>query len=80
LETAYFLSGVLDNIVIGDNPKLKRLMVNGNDLSAQTLNALFESLHANDITDKTVVILKNPGANTCNKSIAEKKGWKVEWN
>jgi hypothetical protein len=68
----------LSNIVMGDHPKLALLQLLRTQLSAQSLNTLFESLHSNDINNKKVVIRGIPEADACNKSIATKKGWAVE--
>jgi len=36
---------------------------------------LFRSLH-NNFSNKSIYIIDNPGEKECDKSIAEKKGWK----
>jgi hypothetical protein len=42
------------------------------------LDALFGTLHSNAVTrGKLIDISGNPGAEGCNRSIAEKKGWRV---
>jgi hypothetical protein len=43
--------------------------------SAELLNTLFTSLPT--VTSKTIRITGNPGAATCNKTIANSKGWTV---
>ena len=53
--------------------------LNGNLLSANSLNAMFETLPGNSVSGeiKVLYISCNPGANTCDKSIAQNKGWTV---
>jgi len=48
-----------------------------NLLSADALNALFESLNNSAISGKEILISRNPGTNDCKWSIAENKGWLV---
>ena len=55
------------------------------DLSAEALNQIFKDLpQGKTFEDKygntkqsTINIYGNPGKDTCDKSIAEKKGWKI---
>jgi len=46
------------------------------NLNAEALNEMFEALP--DVTDKTVTITGNPGANDCDTTIATNKGWTVQ--
>jgi hypothetical protein len=53
-----------------------------NQLTAPALNALFKSLPTKNPSDYdydyvSISIVNNPGSNDCDKTIAEKKGWKV---
>jgi len=51
-----------------------------NQLSASALNALFNSLPTRKSTDNaTITIYENPGENTCDRTIATKKGWTVSF-
>jgi hypothetical protein len=64
---------------VSKNTELIWLDVTSNLLEAERLDALFLTLHSNTVTDgtKTIHMLFNPGAATCNQSIAEEKGWGV---
>ena len=63
---------------VSNNTELEILKCTYNQLSADALNALFETLHNNTVSgEKTIEIGNNPGANDCNRSIAENKGWVV---
>ena len=47
-------------------------------LSASALNSLFNSLPTRKVEDKAILFYGgNPGYDTCDKTIAEKKGWEV---
>ena len=68
----------LTNLGVGNNGMLGNLDCQFNQLSTEALNDLLETLHENAISGgKTVQILGNPGAFTCEQSIAEDKGWEV---
>ena len=70
----------LTNLDIGKNIKLYLLNCDKNNFSEKALNALFVSLHDKGVRynyNKRVYIYGNPGTNSCDKSIAEKKEWKV---
>ncbi len=64
---------------------LESLDCSSNDLSAEALNQIFKDLpQGKTFEDKygntkqsTIEIYGNPGKDTCDKSIAEKKGWKI---
>jgi hypothetical protein len=63
---------------------LNSLQCSYNQLSASALNSLFNSLPAGKKWQdgyyertSTINIYDNPGTNSCNKSIAENKGWEV---
>lgn len=64
------ISGSIDNVIYCNDCKL----------SAETLNTIFETLpDVRSLTDgrKELYIGGNEGAETCDKSIATKKGWRV---
>ena len=70
----------LTNLDIGENIKLYRINCDRNNFSEKALNALFVSLHNKPVLynyKKSVYIYGNPGTDICDKSIAEKKNWKV---
>ena len=56
-----------------------------NQFTGEGLNSLFDGLHSNEIKSKDspylyrreVHIYNNPGANTCDRTIATSKGWEV---
>ena len=64
---------------------LESLNCGSNDLSAEALNQIFKNLpQGKTFEDKygntkqsTIDIYGNPGKDTCDKSIAEKKGWEI---
>lgn len=66
---------------------LKELDCSYNDLSADALNQIFKDLpqgktwtdEYGDTGQSTIWIYGNSGEDTCDKSIAEKKGWEVEY-
>jgi hypothetical protein len=54
------------------------LRCSNNQLTAAALNALFGSLPIKTSAyGGQISISGNPGADACNKSIAENKGWRV---
>jgi hypothetical protein len=71
-------SNKLKNLDMSKNTSLAYLDCTNNQFSASELNALFETLHSNDVeADKIINISGNPGTDTCNIKIAEDKGWTV---
>jgi len=67
----------LTSLILKDNDQLYYLTCTDNQLSTKTLNALFQSL--NNVSDeKAIYMIGNPGADDCDRSIAEKKAWRVE--
>ena len=61
---------------VNRNVMLRRLVCSGNQLRAAALNALFETLIADDTgKSKFISINDNPGTDTCNITIAKNKGW-----
>ena len=67
----------LGSIDLSTNSKLESIRCEDNALTAEALNALFKSLHGNEIEGKKIYIAKNPGTNDCDQSIATEKGWIV---
>ena len=60
--------------------RLRDVDISDNDLSADELNAMFESLHDKAPligSMKIIHINGNPGTDDCNVDIAERKGWSV---
>lgn len=72
----------LKSLDLSKNIKLVRLNCPNNQLNADSLNAAFATLHSKKIEkiEKLVYIYGNPGADACNRSIAEANGWKVILN
>jgi hypothetical protein len=64
---------------VSKNTALMHLDCRDNQLDAGALNALFETLHGitHGGSEKYIYISGNPGAGSCNKSLAEGKGWRV---
>jgi len=77
LKTVVFMDNKLTSVVLGDNPKLASVNLQTNQLSAQELNVVLESLHANEVKGKKINLYNNPEAESCNATIAIKKGWEV---
>jgi len=70
----------LTSLDVSKNTALRYLDCRNNNLQADALNALFESLHDNATSgDKFISIGSNSGTNTCDRSIATAKGWRVGW-
>jgi len=71
-------SNQLTSLKLGKNDELTLFQCDSNQLSAEMLNTLFEYLNSNSVLkEKTISIGNNPGTDTCNKSIATDKEWKV---
>jgi Leucine-rich repeat (LRR) protein len=68
----------LTNLDVSQNTALTGLNCSYNQLTADALNALFNSLPIRTPANNAEVIISgNPGADACDKSIAENKGWNV---
>ena len=90
LEILYCSKNQLTSLNLIGNIALKELWCGNNQLSAAALDILFGTLNTTlnlevtKITNKIITILGNPGAYTCNRSIAEVKGWTmlefVKWD
>ena len=77
LEKLDCYNNQLTSLVLNNNDALYSLDCTNNQLSTKALNALFESL--NSVSDeKALYMIGNPGADDCDRSIAEKKAWRVE--
>jgi hypothetical protein len=74
LETLVCNGNLLTSITIGSgNTRLKYIHSSNNSLATSALNTVFEALPASG----TIAIYANPGAATCDVTIAEKKNWTV---
>ncbi len=72
----------LTSLDVSNNTKLdgtEALICSYNNLSAEALNRLFETLHSNppSAPQRVIDIRGNPGEWECDLSIAEDKGWEV---
>ena len=72
----------LTDLDVSELIELSLLKCKNNQLTTDALNALFETLHNNNVahpsgfgTAKFIVIHNNPGTETCDRNIVEKKGW-----
>lgn len=72
----------LSSIDISYNKKLKYIHFSDCNFSTNTLNNIFQNLPQGEIwyennlkRQSTIWINRNPGSETCNTNIAEKKGW-----
>jgi hypothetical protein len=85
LEILSLFSNQLTSLDVSANAKLSYLDCRHNKFSADALNSLFATLHDNDLANsraypaKRILIYGNPGADTCDTSIAESKGWIVDF-
>ncbi|MDR0506353.1 MAG: hypothetical protein LBH32_06010 [Dysgonamonadaceae bacterium] len=84
LTSLYCDNNQLTALDVSKSTALTSLYCNNNKLTATALNALFQTLHNNNLLDaqgmpkdKVISIGGNPGANTCDRSIANGKGWRV---
>jgi hypothetical protein len=68
----------LNSLDVGKNTVLAYLNCGNNNFSASALNALFETLHNNDLEFKKIIkIYGNSGSKACNTTIAKDKGWNI---
>ncbi len=65
----------LTSLDVSKNTKLTHLDCGDNNLTSSALNQIFRDLP--QVTSQTIYIRNNPGTETCDKSIAENKGWDV---
>jgi len=72
------LGNHLTSLDVSGCTSLSTLNCENNLLTIESLNVLFGTLHENTISSgKDIFISHNPGAEGCDKSIAENKGWWV---
>ena len=72
----------LTNLDISKNIKLRRIQIHNNLMDTQSLNSFLNSLPVIDrqqFREGFVNIIGNPGASTCDHSIAINKGWMIVW-
>ena len=74
--TILVCNGKFTSLDVSKNTALIALGCSGN-LTAAALNALFKTLHSN-AGEKYIDISGNPGAGDCDRTIAERKGWRFE--
>ena len=69
----------LTNLDVSKNTGLVTLGCDNNQLTTAALNDLFDTLPGDpgSITYLSIFIGKNPGTNTCDRSIAENKRWHI---
>jgi hypothetical protein len=68
----------LTSLDVSKNTKLEYLDLDDNLFSDAELNAMFGTLHGNNVGyEKRLYISGNPGEYDCDVSIAENKGWTV---
>lgn len=76
LTLLYCNGNKLTSLDVSNNTALANLYCAGNQLTDSALNALFGTLHSN-VGEKSIIIRGNPGATSCDKSIAMNKGWEI---
>lgn len=77
IENIYLNENQLTALTATNNPNIKRLEITSNQFTKESIDSLFESLSDKVIWRKTVVVTGNPGAETCDMTIATSKGWSV---
>ena len=65
----------LTSLDVSKNTALTCLDCRNNNLTSAALNQIFKDLP--QVTSQIIYIRNNPGTETCDKSIAENKGWRV---
>ncbi len=75
LTELYCSDNNLTSLDISGCTALTELYCLGNNLTSSALNQIFRDLP--QVTSGYIYIYDNPGSNTCDKSIAENKGWEV---
>ena len=78
LENLSCENNQLQSLNLIKNTKLYSVFLRSNQLNANQLNLLFETLHKNMISGKTIYIGGNSGTEKCDISIAKNKGWIVD--
>ena len=74
LTYLYCDNNELTSLDVSNNTLLSFLDIQNNQFTCDELNALFKTLHENG---GTIYIDKNPGTDSCDKSIATERGWMV---
>ena len=77
LWTLSCFNNIITSLDLSKNTDLHYVYCQSNKLSNKALNDLFKTLHSK-IADKTIFIGDNPGTDTCDQTIATKKGWKID--
>lgn len=73
----------LTSLDVSKNTALQEIECQGNELTSTALNKIFTDLpkgkliENSDYDQSFIRVMNNPGSETCNKSIAENKGWIV---
>ncbi len=78
LENFSCENNLIESLEVGNNPKLRSIFIRSNQMDEKHLNRFFESLHGNEILEKSIFIGGNPGTQHCDLSIATDKGWVVD--
>ena len=68
---------LLTDLDVSRNVLIEELDCAGNNFSAEALNSLFETLCKTNRKNRNIFIYGNPGADSCDKSIVENKGWYI---
>ena len=77
LKRLFCSNNQLTSLDVSKNIELKSLQCDNNQFSETELNALFHTLCYHSGYNGNIIIYGNLGTGKCDKSIAEKKGWKV---
>ncbi len=75
LTVLWCVDNVLTSLDVSGCTALTSLDCRNNNLTSAALNQIFKDLP--QVTSQTISIYGNPGTETCDKSIAENKGWEV---
>lgn len=67
----------LTSLDVSKNIALESISCSNNQFTTAELNTLFGTLHRNNVPTKLIQIGGNPGTATCDRSIAESKGWHI---
>jgi Leucine-rich repeat (LRR) protein len=72
-------SNQLTSLDVSGCPALQKLYCDWNQLTASALNTVFTALpnRTGEVSSGVISIVSNPGTNSCNRAIAENKGWSV---
>jgi hypothetical protein len=79
LEILFCDGNQLTALDASTNTALKTILCQNNQFSANALNALFGTLHSNNVSGGKFISIKgNDGTGSCDQSIAANKGWIVD--